>query len=347
MLNKINVDRYLPLQLDITNACNLRCVHCYHPHHKNDGAISLEEWKEIILQYKALILKMKFRPSVVLCGGEPLVSPMLRPLLDYIFQVMPLANISILTNGTLVTDRLASDMKKYSKLRFQVSLDGPDSDRHDSIRGPGNFENALRGIQCLQSHGYEVNVLSVLSKRTSIWMEDFFKLAKVQQFNSINFIRFVPEGFGRKLLVSSVDQPLVGLELKAAYTRLLRLMLKYQIKSKTQGPLFELVVPGLGRSGRFWEAIVVDYQGYVIASSRSKIRLGHALVEGLEKIFLQNEIYQSLRKAKVEGCGSCELYQICGGDRNSAYAATGNFLGKDPGCWKEESQQISYKGRAL
>ena len=82
LLNRINVDRFLPIQLDITNACNLRCVHCYHPHHKNDGALSLNEWKEILSQYKALIEKMKFRPSVVICGGEPLVSPLLWPILD-------------------------------------------------------------------------------------------------------------------------------------------------------------------------------------------------------------------------------------------------------------------------
>ncbi len=34
VLDWINVDRYLPLQIDITNACNLRCKHCYHPHHE-------------------------------------------------------------------------------------------------------------------------------------------------------------------------------------------------------------------------------------------------------------------------------------------------------------------------
>ncbi len=75
LLKKINIDRYLPIQLDITNLCNLRCVHCYHPHHKNEGAISLDDWKAILRQYKALINKMHYRASVVICGGEPLTSP--------------------------------------------------------------------------------------------------------------------------------------------------------------------------------------------------------------------------------------------------------------------------------
>jgi MoaA/NifB/PqqE/SkfB family radical SAM enzyme len=174
-------------------------------------------------------------------------------------------------------------------------------------------------------------------------MEDFFRLAKAEKFKSVNFIRFVSEGYGRKLLDSSEDEPLLGLELKQAYQTLLHLMMKYQIASKTQGPLFDLLVPGLGRSGRFWESIVVDYQGYVIASSRSKLRLGNAITDGIESIFLSHPIYKGLRKGQVEVCGTCSLYSVCGGDRNAAYAATGNFLGFDPGCWKNESQQIMRK----
>ena len=343
LLKKINVDRYLPIQLDITNLCNLRCVHCYHPHHKNEGAISLDDWKAILLQYKALITKMHYRASVVICGGEPLTSPYLFPLLEFVREEMGAAPVSILTNGTLVSEKLADRLSTFETLRFQLSLDGPASDRHDLIRGAGNFEKALRGLRVLKSRGLDVNVLSVLSRRTLPWMEDFFQLAKAEQFNSMNFVRFVPEGFGRKLFDSDADQPLVGIELKSAFERMLALMAQYQVSTSVQGPLFELIMPGLGRNGRFWESIVVDYQGFVVASSRSKMRLGHALRDGLDEIFLKNEIYLALRGGKVDGCGSCSLYAVCGGDRNAAFAATGNFLGKDPGCWKLETNNLEQK----
>lgn len=339
LLKTINVDRFLPIQLDITNACNLKCIHCYHPHHKNDGAISLDHWKSILLQYKKMILKMKFRPMVMICGGEPLTSPFLFQLLDYVKSEMPSAKISILSNGTLLTSATTLKLKSYSDLKFQVSLDGPDAVRHDMIRGRGNFEKAMAGIRLLQVHNFEVNVLSVLTQKTAPWMEDFFKLAQLEKFSSMNFVRFVPEGYGRKLLETTEDQPLLGSELKFAYQKLIHLMVKYQVNSKTQAPLFDLLIPGAGRSGRYWESIVVDYQGYVIASSRSKLRLGHAIADGLENIFLNHSIYQSLRKGNVDVCGQCSLNSVCGGDRNAAYAATGNFLGPDPGCWKQESEQ--------
>lgn len=339
LLKAINVDRYLPLQLDITNACNLRCIHCYHPHHNNEGALSLDNWKQIVFQYKQFIQKMKYRPWIILCGGEPLASPYLLPLLKFIHQELPQSSLSILTNGTLAKEPLLSKLKVFPNLQIQVSLDGPDAERHDQIRGHGNFEKALNGIRSLKSIGLEVNVLAVLSTKTNLWMEDFFRLAKIESFRSMNFVRFVPEGYGRKLLEAHEDQPLLGSNLKLAYQNILGFMTQYGVPSKTQGPLFDLLIPGLGRSGRFWESIVVDYQGYIVASSRSKIRLGHAIHEGLEQIFLHHPIYQGLRSAKVEVCGKCPLYNVCGGDRNAAYAASGNFLGPDPGCWRLQTNQ--------
>ena len=334
LIRAINVDRYLPIQLDITNACNLRCTHCYHSHHRNEGALSFEDWKGILEQYCALIEKMRFRSWIILCGGEPLASQHLLPLLEYINQKFPNTNLSILTNGTLISDAVVAQLEGYNNLQFQVSLDGPDANRHDLIRGKGNFDRTVRGIRILKSKGFEVNVLAILSKRTNPWMEDFFRLAKAEGFRSMNFVRFVPEGYGRKILVEEGDEPLLGASLKLAYQNILRFMVKYEVASKTQVPLFDLIVPGLGRSGRYWESIVVDYQGYVVASSRAKLRLGHAIHEGIEKIFLDHPIYQNLRKGKVEVCGKCQLYSVCGGDRNAAFAHSGNFLGPDPGCWK-------------
>lgn len=339
IIDFIAIDRYLPIQLDITNACNLRCVHCYHPHHKNEGAISLEEWFQILNQYKELIKKMKYKPWIMLCGGEPLLSSHLLPLLSFIKNQFPNAKISILTNGTLISDELLLEFKKYPTLGFQISLDGPDAERHDQIRGNGNFKKTIINTRKLLAIGCEVSILAVLSKRTSFWMEDFFRLSKIENFKAINFIRFVPEGYGKKLVNQSIDQPLIGLELKEAYQKLIHFMAYYNVQSRTQSPLFELIMPGLGRNGRYWEGIAIDYQGYMLASSRAKMRLGHVLHEGLENLFLNNPIYKSLRKGNVDICGKCKLYAVCGGDRNAAYAATGNYLGFDPGCWKTISNK--------
>ena len=78
----IDVDRYLPVQLDITNVCNLRCAHCYHPHHRNEGAVGIAEWITILEQYFSMIARLRYRPYILLCGGEPALSPHFPMILD-------------------------------------------------------------------------------------------------------------------------------------------------------------------------------------------------------------------------------------------------------------------------
>lgn len=70
------------LQIDITNACNLTCLHCYHPHHKNDGAISVEDWVNILTQFKKFIFKLNMEPNFIICGGEPFISKNFLPILN-------------------------------------------------------------------------------------------------------------------------------------------------------------------------------------------------------------------------------------------------------------------------
>ena len=66
LLDYIGTQRFLTIQLDITNACNLKCIHCYHPHHQNDGAMSYEGWLNILDQY--LIPKLSNSCTVKLGG---------------------------------------------------------------------------------------------------------------------------------------------------------------------------------------------------------------------------------------------------------------------------------------
>lgn len=94
-----------------------------------------------------------------------------------------------------------------------------------------------------------------------------------------------------------------------------------------------LLHPALGRNGRFWEAIVIDYQGNLLSSSRSRIKLGRVLENNLEDLFLNHPLLKDLRRNKIKVCGTCPHLKKCGGDRNAAFAESGDFLGTDPGCW--------------
>ncbi|MBK7959975.1 MAG: radical SAM protein [Bdellovibrionales bacterium] len=334
----------VPIQLDITNACNLNCTHCYHANHSNRGAIDFEQWLRILKQYKSLLNKLNARPKFILCGGEPLVSLHLFPLLEFIQQSFNGAPIAILTNGTLVTDAFLLKIQrlKHNQLSFQVSLDGPDKERHDAIRGDGNFELSLDGINSLTKHDMHVQILSILSNKSLTWIVDFFALAQSLKVKSLNFTRFIAQGQGEK----NPDKlrTLNSNELKTAYREIVFYSSSMGVKTNTQMPLYHLIHPQLGGYGHFSSGIIVDYRGNLKVSSRADKIIGNILNEDLESLYLHNPIMKALRSGRIWGCKGCPQLQTCGGDRNVAYAEFGDFLAPDTSCWfqKHKKQKMEF-----
>lgn len=326
--------RYLPIQLDITNSCNLRCRHCYHAHHSNKGALTFEQWLDVLGQYRKLLAKLNYLPMVHICGGEPTLSSHFNPLLEELASWEQQPYVAILSNGTKTKHLDFNRIRKLKNLHFQISLDGPDAHSHDEVRGLGAFEMATSGIRTLKEHGVKVSSLAVLSKANAERINDFFKLGKALNLDGVGFTRLIVEGHAKSLVLQEKDRPLTALELKSAYEQIALSSAQYGIKTNYTAPLFHLVHPRLGGPGLFSEGIVVDYQGHYLASSRVSLRLGHALDEGLEEIFFKNPVLKALRNREVTGCGSCSDFATCGGDRNAAFAHSGDFLGADPGCWK-------------
>lgn len=342
VIDWIAVDRYLPLQVDITNACNLRCKHCYHPHHENSGAIGLADWLMLLKQYEALVRRLRFRPYVIVCGGEPFLSPHFEPILERILSRSPSTKLAVLTNGTYPDPQKVALLSRFQDLAIQVSLDGPNDEAHDSVRGKGSFARSQFGIRQFQKSGLSVDLLAVLSRRTSPCIGEFFDLAHSLSVAGMGFTRLIEMGQAQSLVASNEDRALSSLELRAAYRKIIEESARTGVRTGTSSPLFRLVHPSLGRNGRFEEGIVIDYKGRYLASSRSRLVLGDALKEGMENIFLRHPTLRSLRRREIRECGTCPYFTSCGGDRNAAYAHSGDFLGPDPGCWlKKQGPKIA------
>lgn len=333
MIDLIGGQKVMTLQIDITNACNLSCAHCYHAHHNNRGAISFDDWCAIIQQYKSMIEKLHLEPKVVLCGGEPTISPLLLPILSYLDSQWSGVRVSILTNGTRLSDGLLSQLKPFN-VEFQISLDGPDSVRHDQIRGAGNFTKAAAAVQRAKAMGFDVFLLAILSKKTSAWVEDFFWMAKELGANQMNFTRFISQGNGAELEASGRDRALYPEELRDTMSAIWKKSNEIGVRTNTNQALFNLIDPSLGANEKYgFQGLVIDYKGNLKVSSRADAVIGNVLSEGLENLFFNNAVLRNLRNAKVRNCGQCEHYRRCGGSRNASYAATGSFLEADPGCW--------------
>ncbi len=101
-------DRTYPLNqiyFYLTEGCNLRCRHCWiAPKYQTEGnsypALDLDLFKAIIEQAKPLGLT-----GVKLTGGEPLLHPQIKEILEHIRAEN--LDLTVETNGVLCTLELA------------------------------------------------------------------------------------------------------------------------------------------------------------------------------------------------------------------------------------------------
>jgi SynChlorMet cassette radical SAM/SPASM protein ScmE len=129
------------VDIEITFRCNLRCRYCYFFDNPDSGYGDLPagEWLKFIEELGRCSVM-----TVCLLGGEPFIRNDLPQIIEGI--VRNRMRFSILTNGGLVDDNIAAFLKKTGRCdSIQVSVDGSAPETHDSCRGKGSFEAAMRG----------------------------------------------------------------------------------------------------------------------------------------------------------------------------------------------------------
>ena len=83
-------------------------------------------------------------------------------------------------------------------------------------------------------------------------------------------------------------------------------------------------------------AMVVSPTGTVFPCAKLRIPAGNIHVESLETIWLKSGVFNLLRnRENISSCRGCDFLNDCGGCRSAALAASGDWLGKDPLCFKE------------
>jgi mycofactocin biosynthetic radical S-adenosylmethionine protein MftC len=145
------------VQLQLTNACNLRCSYCC----TDSGSarpreLSLADWRGVVDE-----ARQAFGPEVAfgLLGGEPLLVPFALDLADYI--VAGGSSLTIFTNGTGLGDariaRRAAALVNRGVI-IRVSLAGATRGACDSLSGAERFDLALAGLRELARQGATARV---------------------------------------------------------------------------------------------------------------------------------------------------------------------------------------------
>lgn len=136
------IDKPLYIAIEITRKCNLNCIHCFE---KDSLNVKEEVNDETILSYIQQIKKIA-PLSFCICGGEPSLR---LPLVEKILLELKDSdiNLSMVTNGTILTKDDYQRLKEEGLDFVQISLDGAKKGTHDFIRRKkGCFERAIKAI---------------------------------------------------------------------------------------------------------------------------------------------------------------------------------------------------------
>ncbi len=346
---------------NVTQACNLKCIHCYA--HAVDRSVD----KELTHEQGLAVLDDLARfgvPVVLFSGGEPLVRPDLLDLVRHAVKRGMRAVIS--TNGTLITRETAEALEDIGLSYVGVSLDGME-EVNDRFRGKrGAFRHALEGISHCREAGIKVGLRFTINRMNAGEVPGIFDLLEAQQIPRVCFYRLVYAGRGSDL----VEQDLSAAETREVVDLIvdrtrdlhergfpaevltvdnhadgpylyLRMMRE---KNPRAEEVLELLKMNEGNSSGLGIGCI-SWNGAVHADQFWR---HHTFGNVLERPF--SEIWSDLsdplmaklkvKKRHVKGrCVRCRWLDVCGGNfRVRAEAVTGDLWGEDPACYLTDEE---------
>jgi MoaA/NifB/PqqE/SkfB family radical SAM enzyme len=139
--------------------CNLVCAYCLTE--SGPKAARRELGRERMLKLAEEARTLGFT-ALGVTGGEPFLLPYLPELLVELAGILP---IVCLSNGTMFTrDRLVR-LQPLADLpaAIQLSLDRPEPDTNDAMRGPENFRKVVETIPRLVGQGVRVRIATTVT----------------------------------------------------------------------------------------------------------------------------------------------------------------------------------------
>ncbi len=338
-----------------TDACNLRCKHCYQGAGKmSEDELSLDERLNIVDQ-----LADNDVVAIAFSGGEAL-------LRDDFWEVARYASnkglyLSLATNGTLLTKDVVRRLRDVGVEYFEISLDSVDPVKHDAFRGVnGAWERTVAGIKnVVAQDGAYSCIANTITNENYRELDALVAFSRKLGVNRTLIFNFIPVGRGSDIIdmdlspderehvlqqmygyLSDQDESFEILTTAPQFSRVCMMNSQNGIMSLAHfgaagfsdkvGLLAEYI-GGCG-AGRMYCAIQPN--GIVTPCVFMPIPVGDLRSESFIDIWKNAEVMQSLRERHdlKEHCGSCDYKNVCGGCRARAYAYFNDIKAPDIGC---------------
>jgi len=320
------------LHLSITNACPLRCRHCF----VSAGPRAPDEMSDDAIH---AVLEAAARAGVfhiAFGGGEPFAHPR---LLDFARRTLELGMVpNVTTSGALMTPEVARACGLFG--RIHVSVDGVGG-MYQAVRGVDGFPGADRALRMLLRAGAHVGINCVVSRRNIDHVPAVLRYARSVGVRDVLLLRWKPAGRALGAHEAMCPTP-------AQHLRLVK-RVKWEILRGTRVRFDCSFVPILiaaGAQPRLLERLAVNgcEGGLTLAavwpngglSACSFAPAGCHPASAMESSWETAPHFERFRawpKRAAEPCRSCRCLHVCrGGCHMVAQAVVGDFDAPDPGC---------------
>ncbi len=366
--------RLSELYIFVTNDCNLRCTHCYvsSGDFVPENEMTADDLYRLIDEAHDLGVQRFY-----FTGGEPF---MRRDIFELIEYVCSESELVILTNATFFNKSILARLTEVARningeatnnydqprrLNVQISVDGPDAELHERVRGPRTFKRTIQGIRDLVSIGLTPVISTAITTHNMERIAETTRMLGELGVKEHHILWLQERGRAydnNDLLIppGKVTRIMRDLREVAAETGMVidnETSLRVRVRGK-HGRKTDLCNCG-------YESLDVFSDGQVYPcvwfSGAPSLACGSVRERSLRDIWLNSPILQEIRANSVQhrdGCNECHLKFICGGGTNcSSYfdslatRGRGSFQAAEPYCetfmdlthdllWEQASQGV-------
>jgi radical SAM protein with 4Fe4S-binding SPASM domain len=314
--------------IEITQRCNIRCLHCYNfdrdepraacgsPGASDKPELSTEEILRVMGELRAAGCLF-----LLITGGEVLSHADLFRFLDRARELN--LSVQLLTNATMLRPGVAKRIASYENLQgVSVSIYGATPAVHDGItQMPGSFRRTWDGIRRLRQLGVVVRVKFILMRQNA------HEVAAMRAHADAEGLAYIVD-----LTITSRHDFTRG----SLSTR----MDAATVEELYRGPLRDLgVKAGSEPTEASWPCncargnVAITAQGDVQPCISVPLAAGNVREQPFADIWKHSPVFQQLRGYKLAdyaACAPCDHKRYCGRSRGAAITASGSYTGVDP-----------------
>lgn len=293
------------MQIELTSLCNLKCIHCYHGENHPKEGMSTIKIINLLDQLKSLgTLK------VVFTGGEAFLHSDLPEILTHARNND--FSISLLTNGTKMSDRLLNSLVLNNVGMVQISLYSLNANVHDAVtQQHGSFKKTMHNINRLLEAKIPLIIASPVMKLNLHSLGDLIKWGVKNKIpvNPDIIIRarsnFDSDNLYQRLDDKDVEEAVkIITELNPSYQNIL---LSKDINKKALNPNDPIC--GIGTT-----SLCISYNGFFYPCPGMQLKVGDFNSNTLSETWSNSQQLIELRKLKKSSyskCMKCSSIDYC------------------------------------